>query len=96
LHAYGVNAERQNAVHTTEVPLREPNFFEITIQNLQEYKLPGTEQIPIDLFQVSGKMLPISTNFLILFQLGRNAKVVQGVCGYTFYKMAITDSSNYR
>jgi hypothetical protein len=28
-----------------------------TIQNLNEYKLPGTEQIRIDFFQVSGKML---------------------------------------
>lgn len=59
LHAYGVNNERQNEMYTTKVFLPELNSFEIeiAIQNLKEYKLSGTDQIPLYLLQGSGKVL---------------------------------------
>jgi hypothetical protein len=59
LSVHGVNDGRQTEIHTAEPLVPEPcSFeFEIALEKLKRYKLPGTDQIPAELIQVEGNIL---------------------------------------
>jgi hypothetical protein len=54
LHVHRVSDVRQMKIHTTE-----PSHFEVDIATviLKSYKLPGTDQIPAELFNVRCEIL---------------------------------------
>jgi hypothetical protein len=49
---------------------------EIAVAKLIEYKLPGSYQVPAELIQAGGEILPLrSTNSLIMFGIRKNCLI---------------------
>jgi hypothetical protein len=59
LKGHRVNDVRQREIHTAEllVPDLSPSEVEITIANLERYKLAGSDQIPAELIQAAAETL---------------------------------------
>jgi len=76
LNAHCINDVRQTETHTAGPLVPETSSFdvEITIEDLERYKSPGTDQIPVELIQVGViYYVPRSIGILILFRIRKNA-----------------------
>jgi hypothetical protein len=58
LNVHSVSDIRQIEVHTAEPLVPGPSHleFEIAIAKLKKHKLPGSDQIPVELIQSGGEM----------------------------------------
>jgi len=73
LNIHGVNDVRQTEIHTGEPLTSEPSTFELElgIEKLKSYKLPGIDQLPVELWQEVDHFAMRSTD-LFLFGTRRN------------------------
>jgi hypothetical protein len=67
LYVHYVSDVRQIAVHKAEPLVPGPSCLkvEISIAKLKKYKSPGSDQIPAELIQAGGEMLPSEIHNLI-------------------------------
>jgi hypothetical protein len=67
LNVHGVGSVRQTEMHTAESLVSEPNVSEVdvAIRKLKRYKSTGADQIPAELNQAGGEILPSEIHKLI-------------------------------
>jgi len=67
LSVHGVNDVRQTEIHTAVPLVPEPSAFEaeMAIEKLKRHKLPGTDQIPAELFKTKGRTIHSEIHKLI-------------------------------
>jgi hypothetical protein len=70
LNVHGVYDVRQTETHTAELLVSEPSAseFELAIENLQNHKSPGTDQIPAELIKGGSRIICCEINKLICLE----------------------------
>jgi hypothetical protein len=67
LNVHRISDVRQIEIYTAEPLVPDPSPFEveIAIENVEEYKLAGRDEIPVELIQAGGEILWSGTHKLI-------------------------------
>jgi hypothetical protein len=76
LNVHNVSDVRQIEIHTAEPPVPGPSYLEvqISIATLKNYKSPGSDQIPAELYQAGGETL-VSVIHKIITSVGNKEEL---------------------